>query len=296
LSTKLLGEACIHGTLVVVVASPRHLRPGIDSPAVPHDYVARLISGWHDERPDLEVDPVAIVYRIGRLAAYFAAEVERVFQGSGITSADFAVLASLRRSGRPYRLTQRQLMDALRLTSGTISVRIDRLAERGLVRREPAPDNRGVVVTLTDQGARTFDSLAPEHLANEARLVAALDPKQQSTLAALLQSLLVEYEPGVEHRPDERLGLVVAPAHTGLRRRAAVGLAPRTGLLVETVRAGGPAAAAGIRAGDLLVRTQARELRSLTCLAQAIDGVRSVTLDVNRGDADMTITVRIPPA
>lgn len=261
---------------------------------MPRDYVARLIGGWHAERPDLEVDPVAIVYRVGRLAAYFAAEIDRVFQGSPITSADFAVLASLRRSGRPYQLTQRQLMDALRLTSGTVSVRIDRLAERGLVRRTPAPDARGVLVTLTDQGARAFDALAPEHLANQARLVAALDPQQQATLAALLQSLLVEYEPGVDHRPDERLGLVVAPAHLGLLRRAAVGLEPRTGLLVETVRPGGPAAVAGIRAGDLLVRTPARELRSLSCLAQAIDGARSVSIGVNRGDADMTVTVGVP--
>jgi DNA-binding MarR family transcriptional regulator len=276
------------------VSSPRHLRPDIESQAVPDDYVARLIGGWHSERPDLQVDPVAIVYRVGRLAAYFAAEIEGVFQGSPISSADFAVLASLRRSGRPYRLTQRQLMDALRLSSGTVSVRIDRLAERGLVRRDPPPDARGVLVTLTDQGARAFDALAPEHLANEARLVAALDPQQQSTLAALLQSLLVEYEPGVGHRPDERLGLVVAPAHVGLRRRAAVGLEPRTGLLAETVRPGGPAAAAGIRAGDLLVRTPARELRSLTCLAQAIDGAASVTIEVNRGDADVTVTVGVP--
>jgi len=276
------------------VSSPRHLRPDIESQVVPRDYVARLISGRHSERPDLDVDPVAIVYRVGRLAAYFAAEIERVFQGSAITSADFAVLASLRRSGRPYRLTQRQLMDALRLTSGTVSVRIDRLADRGLVRRDPAPDARGVLVTLMDQGARAFDAIAPEHLANEARLVAALDTQQQATLAALLQSLLVEYEPGVDRRPDERLGLVVAPAHVGLARRAAVGLEPRTGLLVETARPAGPAAAAGIRAGDLLVRTPARELRSLTCLAQAIDGVRSVTIDVNRGDADMTVTVAVP--
>jgi DNA-binding MarR family transcriptional regulator len=279
-----------------VITSPR--LPGSDdeSQAAPQDYIARLISGWHAERPDLKVDPVAIVNRVVRLAAYFAAEVERVFQGSAITSADFAVLANLRRSGEPFQLTQRQLMDALRLTSGTVSVRIDRLAERGLVRRDPAPGTRGVLVTLTDHGARTFDALAPEHLANEARLVAALDPDQQSTLASLLQALLVEYEPGVNSRPDERLGLVVAPAHVGLRRRAAVGLAPRTGLLVETVRPGGPAAAAGIHTGDLLVRIATRELHSLTCLAYAIDGTRSVAIDISRGDADVTVNVDVRPA
>jgi hypothetical protein len=187
-------------------------------------------------------------------------------------------------------------MDALGLTSGTVSVRIDRLAERGLVRRDPAPDTRGVLVTLTGQGARTFDALAPRHLANEARLVAALDPEQQFVLATLLQTLLVEYEPGIDDRPDERLGLVAAPAHVGLRRMAAVGLPPRTGLLVETVRTGGPAAVAGLQAGDLLLRTPAGELRSLTRLASAIDGTRSVVIDIRRGDADMTVTVDVPPA
>ena len=283
-------------TLDNVIASSGQPCPDIQSHPLPRDYVARLIGGWQSERPDLEVDPVAIVYRVGRLAAYFAAEVDRVFQGSTITSADFAVLANLRRSGRPYQLTQRQLMDALRLTSGTVSVRIDRLAERGLVRRDPAPDTRGVLVTLTDQGARLFDGLAPEHLANEARLVAALDPHQQSILATLLQTLLVEYEPSGDGRPDERLGLVVAPAHVGLQRRAAVGLPPRTGLLVETVRPDGPAAAAGINAGDLLLRTPVGELRSLTCLARAIARLRSVAIDVNRGSVDITVTVDIPPA
>lgn len=263
---------------------------------MPPDHVARLISGWQSERPDLEIDPVAVVNRVTRLAAYFAAEIERAFAGSTITSADFAVLANLRRGGRPYQLTQRQLMDALGLTSGTVSVRIDRLAERGLVRRDPAPDTRGVLVTLTGQGARTFDALAPQHLANEARLVAALDPEQQSVLATLLQTLLVEYEPDIGDRPDERLGLVVAPVQVGLRRMAAVGLPPRTGLLVETVRTGGPAAAAGLQAGDLLLRTPAGELRSLTRLAGAIDGTRSVAIDIRRRDADMTVTVDVPPA
>ena len=278
-----------------MTASDHQPRPDLETRAIPRDYTARLVAGWHAERPDLEVDPVAIVNRVSRLGAYFATEVERAFQGSMITSADFAVLANLRRAGRPYQLTQRQLMDALRLTSGTISVRIDRLAERGLVRRDPAPEARGVLVILTDLGGRTFDALAPGHLENEARLVAALDPSQQAALAALLQSLLVEFEPGIPDRPDERLGLFVAPAHVGLRRRAAVGLPPRTGLLVESVRPGGPAAVAGIHIGDLLVRGATRELRSLTCLAQAVDGTRSVTIDLRRGDADMTVTVDVPP-
>jgi len=279
-----------------MATAPGQVPADLDNEAMPRDYVARLIESWQAERPDLEVNPVAIVYRVGRLAAYFAAEVDRVFHGTGITSADFAVLANLRRAGQPYQLTQRQLMDALRLTSGTVSVRVDRLAERGLVRREHAPDGRGVLVTLTEGGARTFDTLAPRHLANESRLVAALDPDQQAILAALLQSLLLEYEPATPDRPDERLGLVVAPAHAGLQRRAAVGLPPSAGLLVEAVHPDGPADTAGLRAGDLLLRTPERELRSLACLARALNGKRCLNLDIRRGGSDITMTITVPAA
>ena len=255
----------------------------------------RLIDGWRHERPDLEVTPVAIAYRVGRLAAHFATEIEQVFTGSGISSADFAVLANLRRSGRPYRLTQRQLMDALRLTSGTVSVRIDRLEARGLVRRDASPDDaRGVLVTLTDEGGVAFDDLAPRHLANEARLLAALDAGQQEQLAGLLHTLLLEFEV-VDARPDDRLGLRVAPAHVGQQRRAAVGLPAAPGLLVDAVRPGGPAAAAGIQVGDLLWRSGAAELRSLACLARAVGDRRRITVEVRRGNEELTTTVEVLP-
>jgi DNA-binding MarR family transcriptional regulator len=240
------------------------------SPVPPDDHVARLIDGWRRERPDLAVDPVAIVFRVGRLAAHFAPEVEKGFRGSGVTTADFAVLANLRRAGGSYQLSQRQLMDALGLTSGTISVRIDRLAEAGLVERKPDPaDRRSVLVTLTPAGQQQFDQLAPRHLRNEARLVAALDPDEQAELARLLQVLLVEFEANAD-RPDEPLGMTVAPAHVTHERHAAVGLEPREGLLVEAVRPDGPAARAGLTPGDLLVATDHDTLRSLTALARAV--------------------------
>src|SRR6266700_4625002 len=106
----------------------------------PEDHVGRLIAGWRKEQPDLPVDPVGIVYRVERLAAHFSAEVNKVLAAAGLSGAEFAVLANLRRAGHPHRLTQRQLMDQLSLSSGTISIRIDQLARRGLVRRDPDPD------------------------------------------------------------------------------------------------------------------------------------------------------------
>jgi DNA-binding MarR family transcriptional regulator len=257
------------------------------------DYVDQVLGEWTAERPDLAVDPVGIVYRVLRLGAYLSTEVERAFAGTGISNADFSVLAHLRRAGSPYQLTQRQLMDALSLTSGTVSARIDRLAARGLVRRDPDPkDGRGVLVGLTADGERVFDDLAPQHLANEAQLVAALSPDERAEFARLLQILLVDYETPAGGRPDEPLGLTVAPAHVSLRRRAAVGLRPIPGLLVEAVRPGGPGAAAGVQPGDVIVGCGGREARSMARLAEAVSKAR-VVLELRRADGSTaTATIR----
>jgi DNA-binding MarR family transcriptional regulator len=235
------------------------------------DHVDRLLEEWSGVEPDLDVAPIAVVYRLTRLAAEWNNEIERVFAKAGITSTDFAVLANLRRAGPPFQLSQRRIMTALRLTSGTISIRIDKLVDRGLVQRESDPaDARASLVTLTRAGGELFDAVAPEHLANEARLVAALSPDEQARLGALLKTLLIEVEQPDADRPDRRLGMIVAPASVGQQRRAAVGLRLQPGLLVESVDATGGAARAGVQAGDFLIASRETPLRSLTCLERVL--------------------------
>jgi DNA-binding MarR family transcriptional regulator len=262
---------------------------------LPEDHVSRVIAGWHEERPDLPVDPIAIVYRACRLAAHFTTGIHNVLAGSGVSAADLAVLATLRRTGHPYRLSQRQLMTELSLTSGTISVRIDQLTRRDLVRRDRDPgDGRGVLVTLTEHGERLFDAVAPEHLANEARMVAALAPAEQAQLARLLQVLLIEFEPVAGSRPDEPLGFTVTPAHVGHARRAGTGLPLAPGLLIDGVQPGGPAEASGLRRGDLLVGAGDRDVRSLADLAGAVAASPGdVTLRVRRGDQTVEATISV---
>lgn len=160
-----------------------------------HDWVDRVIDDWGRERPDLDTTPAAIVGRLGRLCAFLDAGLEREFRRHGLTRAGFDVLAALRRAGAPYRLPQKALMGALMRTSGTTSFRIDRLQHQGLVRREPDPaDRRGVFVALTGAGLRLVDAVAPAHLANEDRLLAALGPAERDTLVDLLRRLLLSFE------------------------------------------------------------------------------------------------------
>src|SRR5207302_7019438 len=181
-----------------------------------------------------------------------------------LNGSDFSALVTLRRLAQPGGVSQRQLMRELNLTSGTVSVRVDSLFRRGLVRRSPDPaDHRTSLVTLTDAGRRLFEQVAPAHVATENRLLSTLSTEQREQLVTILRQLLVSFEGSTREGAIPRLGLTLAPAHTTLEVRRAVGLPDVIGLLVREVEPGGRASGAGVRTGDVLTRAGDRELRSV---------------------------------
>jgi DNA-binding MarR family transcriptional regulator len=76
------------------------------------------------------------------------------------------------------------------VTSGTMTNRVDRLTERGLVSREADPaDRRGVLVTLTPAGRRAVDGALDELLEQERALLASLPGESADALADALRVL-----------------------------------------------------------------------------------------------------------
>jgi DNA-binding MarR family transcriptional regulator len=105
------------------------------------------------------------------------------------------VLSALRRAGAPYQLSPGQLVRQTLVTSGTMTNRVDRLAQRGLVERSPDPsDRRGVIVRLTPEGQRTVDSAMADLLDRERQLLAELPAADRDDLAGLLRRLLSPFE------------------------------------------------------------------------------------------------------
>jgi DNA-binding MarR family transcriptional regulator len=56
-------------------------------------------------------------------------------------------------------------------------------------------DRRGILVDLTDEGARIVDEAVTAATASEQRLLAGLSPDERETLASLLRKLLADLEP-----------------------------------------------------------------------------------------------------
>jgi DNA-binding MarR family transcriptional regulator len=98
------------------------------------------------------------------------------------------MLLKLTRQHGPYRLTA--LAEKIEVKPSAVTVMVDRLEKRGLVRRAQDPaDRRAVLVELTAEGAETLrkaDELRSELLV---RLMERLEPAEVRLLADLLGRL-----------------------------------------------------------------------------------------------------------
>jgi DNA-binding MarR family transcriptional regulator len=149
------------------------------------------VAAWQAERPDLDVQPLQVLSRVSRLARHLDRARRSAFAGHGLEPWEFDVLAALRREGPPYELSPGALLRTTLVTSGTMTNRVDRLEQAGLVRRRPDPhDKRGVLVTLTAAGQTRVDAALASLLEAEQALLAGLPEDSRRTLAGLLRVLL----------------------------------------------------------------------------------------------------------
>ncbi len=239
------------------------------------DHIDKVVAKWKRERPDLDLAPVEIIGRAGRIMEYVDRALETKFEEFGISRATFDVLATLRRDGPPYKMTQRELMRSLLRTSGSMSLRIDALEREGFVEREQdESDRRSVFVALTGKGSKLLEAVIPEHLANESSLLAGLTAGERTELASLLRKWLGCLEQNLADSRQLYLGMTLLPARASLMKRRAVGLSDVPGLLVHSVEPGSNADECGFRKGDLICAIQDEPIASLIELRKALNRQR----------------------
>ena len=158
--------------------------------SVEEDQVDLIVGQWRRERPDVDVSGMSVIARISRLERLIAPRLEVVFAAHDLESWEFDLMATLRRHGTPFELTPGQLLSSMMISTGAVTNRIDRLQERGLVKRVKHPtDGRLVLVRLTARGLKKVDAALVDHAANERRLIAGLDDRQREAIVALLRTL-----------------------------------------------------------------------------------------------------------
>jgi len=115
---------------------------------------------------------------------------DRQLADLGISHGEWSVLSQLAKAdGGP--LTPSLLADAANLAPSSMTSRLDRMCERGLVVREPDQVKRTrVLVTLTEAGWELFAQAIREANVVESDVLADLRPDQRTTLADLLEVVL----------------------------------------------------------------------------------------------------------
>ncbi|MCW3475862.1 MarR family winged helix-turn-helix transcriptional regulator [Limobrevibacterium gyesilva] len=156
------------------------------------DLIGRGMAQWRHERPDIDCSGKAVVGRILHLQDIILRAVNATLAQHGLRYPAYAVLATLRASGAPFRMSPSRLQATMLFTSGGVSNMLRRLEAQGLVCRAADPaDGRGTIVELTAKGLALADAAMADHAGVERRLAAMLSGAEQDILASLLSRMIL---------------------------------------------------------------------------------------------------------
>lgn len=155
---------------------------------------------WAREIPDLDPVTEGIIERIQILAFNVNQSMEETLETYELDRRAFQLLGKLRRHGAPYRVSAGRLAAELRLSSGAMTNRLDRMEVAGLVRRLPDPnDRRGTLIEPTEAGHRAWDKTVGAQARREAEFSSVLSAAEKKQLHDLLRHLMLAF-PNWERR------------------------------------------------------------------------------------------------
>lgn len=154
------------------------------------DRVSRILEQWQLEKPGLDVSPMAVIGRLSRTALAVESRLANTFARHGLDASSFDVLATLLRSGAPYRITPAELAREAMISTSAVAQRLNKLEGRGLIQREANPDDgRGTLVALTGAGKELIETALPHHLATERAILETLSIKEREQLTEFLRRI-----------------------------------------------------------------------------------------------------------
>lgn len=145
----------------------------------------RVDRDFDREYPDASSSATECAMNIARTGDLVLGRVTAALQPLDVSPAGGLALGILKDAGRPC--PPNYISDRLIVSRATVTGVLDTLVKRGLVRREPHPtDRRMVLVHLTKAGARMADRVRHTVHRGEAEWMASLNEAEREQLTGLL--------------------------------------------------------------------------------------------------------------
>ncbi|MDC4228018.1 MAG: MarR family transcriptional regulator [Candidatus Manganitrophus sp.] len=142
--------------------------------------------GTHYQGKREEVAALDTFIKLMRAADSLTARLSPILSSAGLTPGQFGALEVLLHLGP---LCQSELGRKLLRTGGNITMVVDNLERRGLVRRERGEDRRFITLHLTKEGRQLIQKIFPKHLDALVREMRILTETEQKELGRLCKKL-----------------------------------------------------------------------------------------------------------
>ncbi|MBV9592858.1 MAG: MarR family transcriptional regulator [Actinobacteria bacterium] len=171
---------------------------------LPDDPAATGVTPWADYEQAVALYTAAggqesvqrVVTAISRLGRRLDVFYRDQFEELGLSHGEWTVLSTLALDGRGGGVMPSRLADICGVSPSTMTHRLDRMVERGLVARSADPDNRARSrVVLADAGWELFRRAVLDAEVVESRILSPLDAREQRQLAALLEKVVAGLKP-----------------------------------------------------------------------------------------------------
>jgi len=133
-----------------------------------------------------EVSALSAFVKLVRAAESVSARIHRHLVDAGLSVSQFGVLEAIYHLGP---LSQSEIAKKVLKSTGNITLVIDNLEKRDLVKRERQEDRRYYAVSLTTKGRKLISGTFPRHAAKIMEAMGALSSAEQEALGNLCRKL-----------------------------------------------------------------------------------------------------------
>jgi len=157
-------------------------------------YIDETVSGWQEQRPDIDFVPMGYMLRYHAMAEAAIAKIQIITKSHGLTLGEFDVLATLRRHGATSTLTPSFIAEVAMVSPSGLTHRLTQLEQAGhIIRIADDSDRRSSLVSITKSGAAVADQIIARIAEQSARMYNAIpaeDLEKFSNVVSLVSAQL----------------------------------------------------------------------------------------------------------